>query len=532
MKRLFIILSLTLFFVIPFLFIFQYDIYSYHVWAYNSLKFGLDEIYNRNNYFDRFCDYLPFGSYIAIFQGRIISFFVPLKLLSVPYLNLYKIFPLVVLFFLIIFLYKEKKSLFKTLILIIPFYISIVSNGQFDIAILFMLVVSIFLFEKRDYILGTFVLTLLFFSKQTAPFFVLLIFSHYSKENLNKNFFLKTFLTFIATTFLIFFPFIVTGKILKTLKLIYENSTYMLPFSGYSFNLLSIVSFNHTLDPSKNYFNISLSTYSLLLMILVSIFMGFFLKWNLLKKLTLFSLIWFNLLIGLRENHILYPLFFLFFSIDEKSKGFKLLFFLFYFASIMNIVFFFFNFFNRTIFFIFSFFSFCSTLILFILILRGNESDFRTKRVDLLKNFSLVMISFIFFVVFMPLKNYDKTEKNFFEHLIKSNDIIEFSKDRFIDLNIKTFSPFSHYLSLRMSDLSYLKFKNFNAKYRNLKIFLDVEGNDFGELILNDSICVNVKKGKKKVIEFNGIPILNDTIFLKAKTFREKSNLVIFDVTF
>ncbi|MEO0303852.1 MAG: hypothetical protein ABIM64_01170 [candidate division WOR-3 bacterium] len=532
MKRLTFILLLVLFFIIPFLLIFQYDIYSYHVWTYNSLKFGLDEIYNRNNYFDRFCDYLPFGSYIAIFQGKIISLFIPLKLLSVPYLNFYKIFPLLVLFSLFIFLYKEKIPLFKIVLLIIPFYISIVSNGQFDIVILFLIFVSIFLFEKKDFVCGTFILTLLFFSKQTAPFFVLLIFLHYLKENFNKVFFFKTLLTFLGTTFLMFFPFIITGKLFATLRLIYENSTYMLPFSGYSFNLLSILSYNHTLDPTKNYFNLSLTSYSLLLMITGLTIIGLFVTGNVFKKLSLFSLIWFNLLVGLRENHILYPLFFLFFSIDGKSKGFKLLFLLFYFMSIFNIIFFFFNFLSKTIFLIFSFISVFSSFILFVLIFRKNSQHLSITRINFLKDFSFIFVSFIFLVVFMPLKNYDRTEKNFFEHVIKSNDIVEFSKDRFIDLNVKTYSPFSHFLSLRMSDLSYIKFKNFNSKYKNLKIFLDVEGNDFAELIINDSLKIIVKKGKNQFVKFNDILILNDTIFLKSKTFRKRANLLIYNVTF
>ncbi|MEO0289307.1 MAG: hypothetical protein ABIN00_06685 [candidate division WOR-3 bacterium] len=532
MKRLTIVLLLVLFFVIPFIFIFQYDIYSYHVWAYNSLRFGLDEIYNRSNYFDRFCDYLPFGSYIAICQGKIISLFIPLTLLSVPYLNFYKILPLVVLISLFIFLYKEKLSLFKIVLLIVPFYISIVSNGQFDIVILFLIFVSIFLFEKKDFVSGTFILTLLFFSKQTAPFFVLLVFFHYLKENFNKVFFFETLLTFLGTTFLIFFPFIVTGKLFKTLKLIYENSTFMLPFSGYSFNLLSVLSCNHNLDPTKNYFNVSLTSYSLLLIMSVLTIIGLFVKGNVFKKLSLFSLIWFNFLIGLRENHILYPLFFLFFSINWKSKGFKFLFFLFYFMSILNIIFFFFNFLSKTIFLIFSLISVFSTFILFVLIFRESSPHISIERINFLKRFSMVIVSLIFFVVFMPLKNYDRTEKNFFEQVIKSNDIVEFSKDRFIDLNVKTYSPFSHFLSLRMSDLSYIKFKNFKTKYKNLKIFLDVEGNDFAELIINDSFDVKVEKGKNQFIEFNRIPILQDTIFLKSKTFRKRSNLVIYNVTF
>jgi hypothetical protein len=134
--------------------------------------------------------------------------------------------------------------------------------------------------------------------------------------------------------------------------------------------------------------------------------------------------------------------------------------------------------------------------------------------------------------VFIPLKNYDRTEKNFFEQVIISNDIVEFSKDRFIDLNIKTYSPFSHYLSLRMSDLSYVKLKNFITKYRNLKMFLDVEGSEFAELILNDSICIGVKKDEKQFLEFKQMMILKDTVILKAKTFRKRSNLIIYNVTF
>lgn len=534
MKKVFFIILFLIFFIQPFILIFQYDIYSYHVWSYNSIKFGIDKIYNRELFFDRFCDYLPFGSYLAIFQGRIISLFTPLKLCSVPYLNFYKIFPLFILFSVFVFLYRNKFSLLKILILTIPFYISIVLNGQFDIVILFLLFISIFFMERKDFVFGSFILTLLFFSKQTAPFFVTLIVLHYFKENRNKDFLFKVFFTFLITTSIIFLPFIVSGKILKTLNLIYQNSTYMLPFSGYSFNLLSLVSYKNNFDPSKNYFNISLTSYSLFLIIVTAIFISFFVKGSIFKKLSLFSLVWFNLLVGLRENHILYPLFFLFFLIDRNRKGaiFNLLFFLFYFFSILNIIVFFFNFVDKKVFFIFSFFSVVSSFILFFVILREKDSEISIKNAGSLKICLFITILLILFVNFIPLTNYDRDEKNFFGELIMSNDILEYSKDRFMDLNIKTFSPFSHYLSLRMSDLSFIKFKNLNSKYRNLKMFLVVEGNDSAKLTLNDSISVIIKKDKFNFIRFENFSILNDTINIKAKTFKKNSNVVIYNVTF
>uniref|UniRef100_A0A7C3N5Z4 DUF2029 domain-containing protein n=1 Tax=candidate division WOR-3 bacterium TaxID=2052148 RepID=A0A7C3N5Z4_UNCW3 len=531
MKRTIFIFLSFLFFLIPLFFIFQYDIYSYHVWAYNSLKYGVSELYTNENYFDRLCDYMPFGSYIAILTGRVISFFKPLTLISVPYLNLYKIFPLLFLFSFLIFLIKERYTFLKIFLFVSIFYFSIFLNGQFDIIILFLIFFSIFLYEQKKFIFASFLLTLLIFSKPTAPFFVLLIYLHYFKENGKKNFLIKTIPVILFTSFLIFLPFIIKGKLIFTLKNIYFNSIYMLPFSGYSFNLLSLIPQTHYLDPAKNFLNLSLRTYSLILLFLFCLVISF-LKGNIFKKMALFSLLWINLLVGLRENHILYPLFFLFFTLEKKDFKFKIIFLILYFVSFMNIAFFIFSFSNKFLYYLFVSLSSISTVILFILLLKSNDKILIPKNLIILEKVSITYLLLIFVFLIFPLKNYDRKEKNFFGEIITSKDLLDYSKEKFLDLNIKTYSPFSHYLSLRLSDLSYFKFKNLKEKYKDLVFYLDVENDDSAKLLIDDTISIYVKEGERKVVKIKDLVKYKDTLLIRAKTFEKNSNLIIYKATF
>lgn len=531
MKRITFIFFSLLFFLIPLFFVFQYDIYSYHVWAYSSVKYGVYDLYTNEHYFDRICDYLPFGSYIAILSGRILSLFEPLRLTEVPYLNFFKIFPLIFLFSFLIFFLKERLNFLKIFIFVSIFYFSIFLNGQFDIIILFLILFSVFLYEKKEFVIATFLLTLALFSKQTAPFFVLLVYLHYFKKNCNKNFLIKTIPVILLTFFFIFLPFIIKGNFIGTFKNIYFNSIYMLPFSGYSFNLLSLIPQTHYLDPAKNFFNISLRTYSLILVFL-SCFLISFVKGSIFKKLALFSILWINLLVGLRENHILYPLFFLFFTIEEKDLKFKVTFLTLYFVSFVNIAFFVLNFSNRFFYYIFVLISFLSSVTLFILLFKEKDKMFNPKDLRIFEKVTFSYLFLLFLFLILPLKNYDREERNFFGEILTSEDLIDFSRDRFLDLNIKTYSPFSHYLSLRLSDQSYFKFKNFKEKYKDLVFYLDVENDDSAKLLIDDTISLYVKKGEKRFVKIRDLLKDRDTLLIKANTFKKSSNLVIYKATF
>jgi len=355
----------------------------------------------------------------------------------------------------------------------------------------------------------------------------MLIFLHYFKNSFSLKFILKAFFVFIVLTFLIFLPFVFSGKLFKTFLDIYYNSTYMLPFSGYSFNLLTLF---QNMDIDKNIFNLSLKTYSLIFLSISSFIISFFCKWDIYKKISIFSLIWFNFLVGLRENHILYPLFFInLFLIYEKDLLKNFVFYLFYIISLINIFFFVFKTYKWIPVSIMSGISLTLSLIVFKIILDFKGKNFIfLENMNILKKMFLFIIFIIFFVCYLPYGKYDKTEKNFFYEMIMSKDILEYSTDKFLDLNIKTFSLFSHHLSLRMSDSSYLKVKNLDNKYQNLSFYVTLENGDSAYLFFCDR-SIKLKKYEKIFVDSKIFNFKIDTLIFKVKTFNDNANLILYD---
>jgi hypothetical protein len=520
----------------------QYDIYSYHIWAYTAIKEGVNEIYNINKYFDRVCDYPPLGAYISIFQGKVLSFFSPLKIGSIPMLFFYKLLPLLFIFILFYksFFHSGSKRILFSYLLCTPFAVSTVLNGQFDIIIVFLILMSIVQMEKKNQKTGIVLLVLALFVKQTAFFFVFLIFLHYFIEDGHKKKFLLKSLIAGLTAFLIFFaPFIIKGNIVSSIKDLIANTLYSSPFSGYAFNILSLIKNSKYIDFNYNVLNISFLSYSLLAVVAAAILISIKKEWDILKKMALFSIVWFNFLVGLREQHILYPFFFLSIYLYYSKKNILWIAVL----SVLSIL----NFilYNPlialavfkeptlpdTMLIIFTLIQVALSSILFIIALKEKKHTRKENAgISFSKRESIRMIIFLLFIIlfaeFAP-GFHSKEEKEFFSHAILKKNIIEISNDKYIDLNVISLSSFENYLGLRMADNAYFKAEN-KGDYQELIFDAKCEFIEKGALIINnDTILI------ENTVENISLPFLTgDTLVFKSVSDKKYSQIALYNFRF
>ncbi|MGE3063651.1 MAG: hypothetical protein AB7T10_08470 [bacterium] len=495
---LFIVFALTAI-TLSILFTLQYDIYSYHLWAYTAIKEGTHEVYNTAKYFNRACDYTHVGAYLCLFQGKVLSYIKPLEIGSAPFLFFYKIFPLAVL---LLFLARNafsgdrKKEVFGYL-LSLPFLVSIIVNGQFDIAILLLLSMSIGEFEKKNLKSAMLLLLPALLLKQTAVIFAGLIILHYFIKSDNKKRFVELSLLMGSAVFLIvMLPFIIKGNIVKSVHDLFFNTFIYLPFSGNAFNLLSIFNPSDTVEHNFNIMGISLATYSIITVFAAVFCISFVKRWDIYKKMTLISIIWFNMFLGLREQHLLYPFFFISIYTFKSKKNLSYM-IPFGFITIANIMLF--NPSVSNLFFklpylpssVVRVMSVIQTLLSLgavILIIRERQ---HTKKMHEIVSFSGKIVKktlvFLFFMIlfaeFAP-GFYAKDEKELFSDSMVKNLLVEHSKDKYIDLNIVSTGPFENYIGARLSNDAYFKIANFGM-YDSIVFDAKPEFIDSGLIIIN-----------------------------------------------
>ncbi|MDD3803907.1 MAG: hypothetical protein PHW02_05970 [bacterium] len=536
---LFIIFALAVIFLSIF-FTLQYDIYSYHLWAYTAIKEGTHEVYNSAKYFTGACDYTHIGTYICLFQGKLLSYIKPLELASAPLLFFFKLLPLA---FLMIFMSKhvlsdDKRKRIFGYVLALPFGISIIVNGQFDIIILMLLTMTVWEFEKKNVRSALFLSFITLLVKQTAVFFVGLILLHYFAKTENKSKYLKnTFVAGIVIFISVSLPFILKNNLLESIHGLLSNTFIYSSSQGYVFNIFSILYSIKPFEANYNIGGLSIATYSLIATFLLTLWIALIKGWDIYKKLALYSILWFNLLLGLREQHLLYPLYFI--SIFTFKTKKQLPFMMLYSAiTIFNIVMFNPNL-SQFVFKIpyppikvvsvLSFIQIVISLSAVVLILKEKQ---HVKKAAEVSSFTKreALQTIIFFLAMTIFAEFApgfirRNEKELFSDAMINKKLVDFSKDRYIDLNVITLSSFENYLGARMSDGSFLKIAN-NGGYSELTFDARMEYVDVGMVIINNDtfeISGILKNAKMDVKEA-------DTIIIKSVSPKKFSQVALYNI--
>ena len=303
--------------LIALFFTINYDLYNYHLWAYTAVKYGLNQIYNNALYFDRAFDYLPIGGYMEIFAGKIASYFNMLSISNVPMLFVYKIIPLIFMFLLMRMIVKNfnNNQILKYIIIMsVPLVFIASLYGENDITICYFLVLSIISFEKGDFKSGMFFSIINLTIKQTSLFFVAAILFYYLLRSEKKYQYIRNVILWGAGIFAVSFsPFIIGGNLISALRNFLHNTLGVIsPISCMAFNAYSIIPNAKFIDFNYKFGLLSIKSYSLAILIILSIYVISRLrKDSIWKVMLIISLIWYNLHVGLHTHHMVYVLLFL-----------------------------------------------------------------------------------------------------------------------------------------------------------------------------------------------------------------------------
>lgn len=470
----------------------QYDIFSYHVWAYEAINHSIGEMYNTENYFDRMADYPPLGVYIYVFTGKFISYIQSLSLRSAPLLFTYKLIPLLFLLIAVYLMGQLNKILLAAFI--VPFTVLTCMTGHLDIIILILIYAGVHMIEKNDYLPGTFLVIITLFIKQTSFFlcFFILIFYLLNREN-RKRFVRAVLFNGIALFLIIFAPFILKGNLPATIINIWRLTTYLSPLSADALNLFSIIPNAQMMDFNYKIVNIiSVKSLSIIFLIMSAIFVAVGKRGKTIYPyIALYAIIWFNFMVGLRSQHILYPLFFIIIAAYTNTKlmwqvvVYSLL-------SLLNIVLFT-SMISMTVWrlpvmpeIIKNTLSAVQVLIsiYIVIILSRCRSQYKpVKYIGIsLKRAYIILMLFLLAVYIVPGRIADS--RNFIVDMVKQDKLVDYTHDRYIDISVLSRGPFNNYIGLRISDCAGFTFDASGMKSITFKT--GVEYTDSGIIMINE----------------------------------------------
>jgi len=533
-------------FIIIFLFLsvfvtLQSDVFSYHIWTYTAIKEKIQNIYDQSKYFDKIVDYPPLGVYIAIFQGKILSLFSPLRSGFVSALYFYKILPF---FFIVVSLYysliylREKKNVIYSVILLSLFAFSTIINGQFDIVLLVFLLLGLIFLSNKNNFWGLFFILLPVFIKQTGIFFSGFILLNYLVESKNKTkFFIQAFFLFICLFIFFFIPFIIHGSIKESLNGFLYSTFLSDILSGNSFGLLSIIKNGYYISYNYKIGLFSLKTYSAIMLIILVLFLTFRVKRSLLTKTMLFSIIWYNITVSIREQHILYILsFVIIYLIMSEGKLIYSIPFI-----VLSLICLFVNNLTSQLMFLFGIpkvpyiviqiFTIIqvtySIAFIFYVIKREEKNNGFTAVSAKIPLFFAALIFFVTVGAIIIPGRFDKNEKNFLAEMIIEKRLTDYSKDKYIDLSVISISNAENYLGVRLSNEAFFKTKQITDSE---SIIFDA-GTEFahnGLIICNkDTFEINECRKNLKV-NFNE----NNEITVTGLVNKKYANILFYNVRY
>lgn len=524
----------------------NYDVYNYHLWSYIASEYGISSLYDLDKYFLNSCDYMPFGAYIYVLPGKLLSLAVPLTVNRIPYINFYKILPVLILIMfsvmMLSILNKYCKREYTALFAVsLPMLFITSLFGENDILIIAFLFLSIILLERNRNKEGVFFVLINLTIKQTSLFWVVLILAYYLfRTNEKRHFLLITLIEGIAIFILMFFPFIISGKIFNVLYNLLFNTVHLVtPLSCSAFNAFSLIPNAGYIDFNLNIAHIPISIYSIMALfagiIAVSAFSR---KLSIYEATGLYGLFWYNAHVGLRSQHMVYMLAFALLYTIVYRRG--LLFIIAYsIILILNIIL------TQSVITMplmnvpvlspyammaFSAIQVALSIIFSIYIIRnaGIESEPRMLNVPGKNSVRIIMISIVVItcLAFAVPGFVDKGENEWISDIMKSGNLIDYSHDSYIEPIIISRGLFRKYLGIRMADKAYFSVNM--QEYRTVKFTLETEHTGNAVLDINGERFQADDNPKRVMYEY---PTQDNAVFT-SHTGSHYGILVIYDTEY
>lgn len=443
----------------------NYDIYSYHYWAYNAIKNGTSDMYNSDEYFDRTADYPPAGVMIEILQGKLLSMFAPLRIGKINNFAPYKVFPFIAFAILILILAKYSViSQLRLVLFSLPLGLATVLTGNTESIVILFLFLSIVFIRRGEIIPVIAVLVISCFIKQTAVFPALALgLIAWSRKGFNARIPAYAVIITIITTVIALMPFMFSGNLLPAMKAFTGLTMLSAPVSGNAFNILSLIKSADIIRYNHNILNISFRTYSIVLLLASLLFVIMLRKRPITDTFAVFMILWFNFTVGLRDNHILYPMFFMLMSRERKqflpALAFSVIAFinLFAFKSIVMM-----HLFGipHIPYILKALFSAVQVAAGGLFIRNYFRSSYFEPPAADHYNFGkgiIIIIVFALFVYsasFIPGRTEGKNDELLSTSILERR-MLDYSDDRYIDLNIISTGVFNNHLGVRMSDSAF-----------------------------------------------------------------------------
>lgn len=515
----------------------NYDLYNYHLWAYTSVRYGIDQIYNNALYFDRAFDYLPLGGYFEVLAGKLASYVLPLTISDVPLLFVYKIIPLIFVYFIL----RIITDMFKTIsikryivILSLPLLIIASLYGENDVIIIFLLINSIISFESGRKTTGIILALLNLVIKQTSLFLTGGILLYYFLNSDHRmDYILRTVHAGLWIFLISFSPFIIKGNLIETLMHFIHNTLDVIsPLSCMAFNLFSLIPGAQYLDFNYKWGLLSIKSYSLIILVsFIFIIVYKLRKHSIWKVIVLVSLIWYNLHVGLHTHHMVYvTVFVTIFTFRNRISpvflcSYSILLTL---NMLLTQSLFTMQLFNipslpRYWFPIFALLQLITGVGTAIYVL-GPERKLNKQHIKADRGFIWIAVTMLVTVaaIFFPGR-YDRNEQNWIDDMIREGRLANYSQNSYIEADIVSRGPFSNYLGIRMSDKSYMNVVNDNLM-EQLRFKAYVEYDDSALLTVNDSIF-SIYDNNSEIL----LSSFSDTLSFNAQTFSKYAVISVYD---
>ncbi|MFO8062824.1 MAG: hypothetical protein R6U31_07860 [bacterium] len=508
----------------------HYDIYAYHLWTYTATGNSVSQLYNPSHYFSNVCSYPPLGAYMYILPGKIMSYISPLKVNSVPLIFLYKIIPLLILI-VFIWIYPIGARIHRW-ILVLPIIVSTLFGGSLDIVILALMFAGLKSLERDKLHMGLLLLIIPVFIKQTAFFISLALIIHYFFRTKQWRVIAYSALHSILVFIIVYFPMIIRGSVIMSLQSLFKYTLLSSPLSGLAFNLYSLLPNAHLMDFNYKLGPVSIKTISIGMILLTIILLSYVMR----KRSTaitavIFSIIWFNFMVGLRNQHILYPLFFL--MTASHIIIVRRLAIIYSIIALVNIL-------STSSVFMMNVFSIpvagseliislsalqviISVSVIYIL---SGQHDLRLNSVPLPRTIYIYasVVLFTFLISVMP-GYIDRSEKSLVKDIIQDELLIDYSRNRYIEPNVISLSPFENFLGIRISHNAFFTFLSSDMKNMRMKAY--TEFTDSGVLDING-----------KQYEISSRPVIintilqSDTVTVHSRTEPGYNQIAIYNIEY
>lgn len=465
-----------------------------------------------------------------ILPGKVMSYISPLKINSVSLIFFYKLIPILILMLFIGFS-PVKKYIYRW-VLLLPIIVSTLFGGANDIVILVLMFAGLKSLERDKLHMGLLLLIIPVFIKQTAFFISLAIITHYFFKTKQWRVILYSALHSILIFIIVYFPMIIKGNLIMSLQSLWKYTLLSSPLSGMAFNLFSILPNAHLMDFNYKLGPVSIKTISIGIILLSIILLSYILrKRKPVIMAIIFSIIWFNFMVGLRSQHILYPLFFL--MTASHIIIVRRLAIIYSIIALVNIL-------STSSVFMMNIFSIpvagnvliismsalqviISVSVVYIL---SRQYEVRLDNVPVPRTSYIYAAVILLTVLISVMPGYiERSEKSFVKHIIQDELLLDYSRDRYIEPNVISISPFENYLGIRMSHNAFFNFLSKDMRHITMNAY--TEFTDSGVLVVNGK--EHGVSGSPIVINYK---LQSDTVTVYSETKPGYNQIAIYNIEY